>query len=133
MTKPVEDMTAEEIAAERLELLAQRAALEAGTALVDPPENEEGDGESTPGPWPHATMSMAGHVLEVRKPDESALLGISMTGAKGLSPQVQARIFSQFLANHLSTDSLAVVLESMVDPDSELDVQALIQALTQLP
>lgn len=134
----VEDMTLEQIAAERLALSEARLALAAvrEEATVEPPEPVEAEvdaGEATPAPWPHSVIEFEGAILEVRKPNESSLLAISMVGAPGIPPQVQSRIFTKFLTHHFSSASLAYVLESMTDPDSAIDVQELIRILTTLP
>lgn len=141
--KPVEEMTAEEIASERAAIAIERAALANGMAAkhaavvepdpapVDPNDGEKED-EPVPAPWPHQHMVFGGLELDVRKPNESALIAISMTGVPALGSQGQMRIFTQFLVNHLSPESFAVVVESMTDPDSGVDIQGLITALTKL-
>lgn len=111
MTKPIDEMTLEE-------LRAERAALAEGDTAV--PE------------WAHDHLDYAGLSLEVRKPNESALIAISMTGVPALGSQGQMRIFTQFLVNHLSAESFATVVESMTDPDSGVDINGLIQKLTEL-
>lgn len=152
MTKPVEEMSMEEIQAERAAIAAERAALakdtpaiaEAGYAVpaaLDPTKEiadllAKGDAataeEPEPEPWPHQRLEYGGIELEVRKPNESALIAISMTGIPSLGPQGQMRIFTQFLVNHLSPASFATVVEAMTDPDSGIDIQGLITELTKL-
>ena len=151
MTKPVEEMSMEEIQAERAAIAAERAALangipanaEAGYAVpaeMDPTKEiadllAKGDAatEQAPPPvWPHQFLDYGGLKLEVRKPNESALIAISMTGIPQLGPQGQMRIFTQFLVNHLSPASFAEVVEAMTNPDSGIDIQGLITELTKL-
>jgi hypothetical protein len=149
-TKNVEDMTLEEIQAEKDAIRRLRAgemtaeelrghlglpeggldSIQADVAQAIAVEPEED--ESAPA-WPHQVIDYAGLKLEVRKPDESALVAITMTGTPGLSPQAQLRIFTKFLANHMSEDSFTTVVEAMTDPDAGVDIRSLIQALTQLP
>lgn len=144
MTKPVEEMTREEVADELARVRAERVAL----STVDDPEerlkeamgfNDAPDGEAEdtpaevgPAPWPHLTMQYADLDLQVRKPDESALVAVSMTGTPGLAPQTQMRIFTKFLVNHLSPESFVIVVEAMTDPESGVNIQGLITALTKL-
>lgn len=151
--KPVEEMTREEVADELARVRAERAEINAAplpepellvkeeaearlseamgfTETEDTPEDEEE--APAPAPWPHLTMEFGGRTLEVRKPDESALIAISMTGTPGLSPQTQMSIFTKFLANHLSPESFVVVVEAMTDPESGVNIQRLITALTKL-
>jgi hypothetical protein len=148
MTKPVEEMSMEEIQAERAAIAAERAALANGTPAIaealttDVPDRQAeiaeliakvDDTEEPEVPaWPHQHLEYGGLDLEVRKPNESALIAISMTGIPSLGPQGQMRIFTQFLVNHLSPTSFAVVVESMTNPDSGVDIQGLITELTKL-
>lgn len=149
--KPVEEMTPEEIAAERVAIAAERAALAAGTPAdaeggyavpkeLDPTKevadliaagNEALD-EPEPAPWPHEFLDYGGLHLEVRKPNESALVAISMTSVPVLGAAGQMRIFTRFLSNHLSPTSFVAVVEAMTDPDSGVDIQGLIVELTKL-
>lgn len=141
--KPVEEMTRDEVAAELERVRAARADLDSPReklleALDLPQEGAEwgklGEAEvaKEQPAWPHLTMEYAGQVLEVRKPDESALVAVSMTGTPGLSPQTQMRIFTKFLVNHLSPESFVTVVEAMTDPESGVNIQGLITALTKL-
>lgn len=136
MTKPVEEMSMEEIKAERAAIAAERMELLRAEILEELPtpvsDDDEDDDEDTPEPWPHTTMEYGGRTLEVRKPNESALMAVSMTSVPSLGPQTQMRIFTQFLTNHLSPDSFAEVVGAMTDPDSGVDIQGLITALTKL-
>ena len=145
MTKPVEEMTREEVADELARVRAERAALSEGGYAVPAElaptkvftdalsaDSDEDDEEDEAAPWPHLTMEYAGRTLEVRKPDESALVAVAMTGTPGLAPQTQMRIFTKFLANHLSQESFVVVVEAMTDPESGVNIQGLITALTKL-
>jgi hypothetical protein len=153
--KPVEEMTAEEIAQERAAIAAERAAkaaaipanAEGGYAVpkeLDPTKevadliaagNEALDStedEPEPEPWPHEFLDYGGLHLEVRKPNESALVAISMTSVPVLGAAGQMRIFTRFLSNHLSPTSFVAVVEAMTDPDSGVDIQGLITELTKL-
>jgi len=140
--KPVEEMTAEEIAEERAAIAAARAANAAGTPAIAERDAEIADliaqgEESTeeapePEPWPHEHLEYGGLTLEVRKPNESALVAISMTSVPVLGAQGQMRIFTRFLMYHLSPASFVAVVEAMTDPDSGVDIQGLITELTKL-
>jgi hypothetical protein len=150
--KPVEEMTAEEIAQERAAIAAERAAKAAATPAndeggyavpkeLDPTKevadliaagNEALDSTEEPEPWPHEFMDYGGLHLEVRKPNESALVAISMTSVPVLGAAGQMRIFTRFLSNHLSPTSFVAVVEAMTDPDSGVDIQGLITELTKL-
>lgn len=133
------EMTTEEIAAARAEIARERAELGMARAAEIAPEVLASMAAAAPvedapaEEWPHAVFEYAGLRLEVRKPDESALVAISMTGVPGLSPQVQMRIFTRFLTNHLSLESFVTVVEAMTDPESGVDIQGLITAMTKLP
>lgn len=141
MTKPVEEMSMEEIKAERAAIAAERMEL-MRKSLVDSEileevptpvsGDDEDDDEDTLEPWPHTTMEYGGRTLEVRKPNESALMAVSMTSVPSLGPQTQMRILTKFLTNHLSPESFAEVVGAMTDPDSGVDIQGLITALTKL-
>lgn len=162
LSKPIEEMTREEVADELARVRAAKAAtngavtapeddlaaewartqaaaagvpeaearLSEAMGLTDEPEAEAE--APAPAAWPHLTLEYGGHTLEVRKPNESALIAIAMTGVPSLGPQGQMRIFSTFLSNHMSQRSFVEVVEAMTDPDSPVDIQGLIQAMTQL-
>lgn len=141
MTKPVEEMSMEEIQAERAAIAAERAALANGAPAIADEHKDEiaellakgSETEQADAPvWPHQFLDYGGLKLEVRKPNESALIAISMTGIPQLGPQGQMRIFTQFLVNHLSPTSFAEVVEAMTNPDSGIDIQGLITELTKL-
>lgn len=151
MDKPVEEMTREEVAAELARVRAVKAeangngsaseedlaaewARSQATAVGIPQLAEaEGAPDTTEVmPWPHLTIEHAGMTLQVRKPDESALIAISMTGTPGILPQTQMRIFTKFLMNHMSPDSFIQVIEAMTSPDSEVSIQSIIEKMTKL-
>lgn len=147
MSKPVEEMSREEVAEELERVRALRAVdapetvsngearlSEAMGFTVTEPEgapDTEGEGESETA-WPHQTMQLNGMTLHVRKPGESALIAVAMTGTPGLAPQTQMRILTKFLMNHLSPESFTEVIESMMDPESAMSMQTVIEAMTKL-
>lgn len=131
--KPVEDMTLEEIQAERLRIAAERAELAEAQADATPTSTADdapSDAEKS-APWPHDRMTYAGMELEVRYPAETALLAVSMASVGGFTPGVQMNVFTTFLRHHLSTDSFTAVVMALTDPDSDMDIQGLITALAE--
>lgn len=179
--KPVEEMSLEEIAAERADIARQRAelaaeqkpvTLEAGY-MIPPPDvydaypdlsadlfsepepeatseypaeaiegafveaaavaaAEDAEEDGKPKPWPHEHLSYLGLELDVRMPNQSALMAISMLQQLDGHAELQMEIFNTFLANHLAPASLAAVIKEMTRPDSELGMQGLVQALVNL-
>jgi hypothetical protein len=136
--KPVEEMTREEVAAE---LAAARARRETAPSLYTGPESvdaaedivsTEQEDADTVEEWPHAVIEHHGLKLQVRKPDESALIALAMSGTPGIDPNVQMRIFTRFLMHHMSESSFVEVIEAMTDPVSEIDMQTIVAALTQI-
>lgn len=155
MSNPVDGQITDEafnaerasIALERAELAKIRASLNGGVPkIVDIDDfsfNNPGhivdaqDGDTsvpedtTPAPWLHDKKTLDdGHELEYRKPDSSALIGISMVGMDGFDSSQQMTIFNKFMSTHLSTSSLSYVLGRMVDPDDEFGLGELITELT---
>lgn len=147
----IKDMTREEVNAELARVRAERALLNgngdapaapvpdlavvAAEAVNSTPETNGEDpapaktGE--PEPWPHATMEFRGEVLEIRRPKESALLAVSVAGVGGLPPMVQIQVFSAFLKGHLSPKSMQWALVAMMDPETDVDINSLVTALTE--
>lgn len=148
MDKPVEEMTREEVAAELArvraakvetngngaaseeDLAAEWARSQAAAAGI--PQAAETSTKVDGDEWPHLTIEHAGMTLQVRKPDESALIAISMTGTPGILPQTQMRIFTKFLMNHMSPDSFVQVIEAMTTPESGVSIQSIIEKMTKL-
>jgi hypothetical protein len=134
--KPVDEMSMDEIEAERALIRAERqrranAKLE---AVIFPPDELEGEkmdtDDSEPAPWPHEFGVLGGHRIEVRRPSPAALVAISMTGSSGMESATQMRVFTTFMVKHISPNSLDLVLGLMADPDSGVDMQDVISALT---
>jgi hypothetical protein len=121
--KPVEEMTLEEIQAERARLAAEREA------ALSTESEKPAEAENKPLPWPHQTLTYEGAELEVRIPSETALLAVSMAGMGGLDAQTQLAVFTKFLSHHMSPASFAHIVGEMTDPDSPVDLQPLITAL----
>lgn len=163
MDKPIEEMSLEEIQAEREKVAAERAALEAAKAAREPlpeggyvtpgpevyepvppappelavapdlfaePEPEEPEAE--PEPWPHQHLVHHGLELDVRVPNQNALLAISMLQQLEGLGELQMEVFNTFLANHLSPGSLAKVIIEFTRPDTEMTMQGLVQALVDM-
>lgn len=178
MDKPVEQMSLEEIAAEREQIAAERAELERQrnerasarlASVIDgtdaEPTNlaefaraqaeanaddgavrelyeaiaEEQEAKAAsedeapkPEPWPHEHLVHMGMELDVRIPNQSALMAVSMLQQLDGLGQLQMEIFNTFLANHLSRESLAKVVLELMRPESEMSIQSLVQALVNL-
>jgi len=88
--------------------------------------------EKKPEPWPHQHMVHCGLELDVRIPNQSALMAISMLQQLNGMGQMQMEIFNTFLANHLSVESLGRVIGELTRPESEMTIQSLIQALVDM-
>lgn len=143
MQKSVDEMTDEEVAAERAAIALERARLaedriaaapspEALAIITDPAETvDEPEGVDTPAPWPHQYGQLKGHIIEVRTPAPAALVAISMTGSAELTSSTQMMVFSTFMTKHISAKSLDLVLGMMADPDSGVEMQDVIAALTE--
>lgn len=161
--KAVEDMTPEEIAAERAAIAAERERLTVVRAQRDATLREvseelnekaatlsqdeiaianakllgvvdgaaEADDEAEETPWPHQQGWLKGHLIEVRRPAPAALVAISMTGSSELTSATQMKVFSTFMVKHISPKSLDLVLGLMADPDSGIEMQDVISALTE--
>jgi hypothetical protein len=133
--KPVEEMTREEVAAELAAARARRETAAVTDLTLSPDiaavEAEQEDAD-TAEEWPHAVIEHHGLKLQVRKPDESALIALAMSGTQGIDPNVQMRIFTRFLMNHMSEVSFIEVIEAMTDPASEIDMQTIVAALTKI-
>lgn len=154
--KPVDQMTDAEVAAERAAIAAERAQLEderrrreelgSGTLFIpntisaqpspeilsvihDPAETVDEPAEDVP--WPYQYGRLKGHIIEVRAPAPAALVAISMTGSADLTSTTQMMVFSTFMTKHISAKSLDLVLGMMADPDSGVDMQDVISALTE--
>jgi hypothetical protein len=163
MSKPIEEMSFEEIEAERRQIEAERAALaqeragrQQGTAAgfavpaahdfidttglpttadllkAEPEDAAPEDEAPKPEPWPHAHLVHAGLELEVRIPNQSALMAISMLQQLEGLGDLKLDIFNTFLANHLSPASLAKVIKELTRHDTAMSLQSLIQALVDL-
>ena len=167
MDKPLEEMSLEEIQAEREKIAAERAEIEAAKAARDPqmpeggyvtpgpdtyepvpsvpglvavpdlfaepePEEAPADEKPEPEPWPHQHLVHAGLELDVRIPNQNALMAISMLQQLEGLGELQMEIFNTFLANHLSPGSLAKVIMEFTRPDTEMTMQSLVQALVNL-
>lgn len=147
MTKPIEEMSLEEIAAERAAIAAERAALKDQRqlqpetvvelpVLADPAPIEDQttvadvEGEPEEAPWPHEHLVYLGLELDVRMPSQNALMGIAMLNQ--LEGNAQLYLFNQFLAMHLSPESFAKVASEFMRPDSEMTMQGLVQQLVYL-
>lgn len=96
------------------------------------PEDEPDAAEPAPEPWPFKTIDFKGMILQVRVPDQSALVGVTMASAPGLPPQAQLRIFTKFLMNHMSATTFVQVVELMMDPDSDVTIQDIVSRLASL-
>lgn len=147
--KPVEEMTLEEIQAEREAIRAERrreAALKAEAEEQEAAETaqriaaieedaralREEDTPPKPAPWPHEHLKFLGMDLEVRIPNQGALMAIAMIQQLDGMAETQMEIFNTFLANHLSPASLTEIIKEMTRPDTELTLQGLVQSLVKM-
>lgn len=150
------EFTQEQIDAEREAIAREYAALDAAKTRTEadvllgaplhmtatqtvsmPPEvvaDVEAAAEPEPeaAPWPHDHLVFGGMDLEVIKPNDSALIAVSMIGLLDGDGGLQVSIFNEFIAAHLSKPSLAKVIIAMTKPDAEVDLQGLVQALVNL-
>lgn len=136
--KPVEEMTAAEIAAERARIAAARAELlgtETATAAAEPASAEAAseDPDTADAPWPHQVIEISGHKLEVRKPSESALLALTMAQAGGLPVRQVMAVFSNLLSHHMSERSYFELLSMLSSGEASVGVLDVVQALIDLP
>lgn len=138
--KPVEEMTAAEIAAERARIAAARAELlGTETATAEPaaePATAEAaseDPDTADAPWPHQVIEISGHKLEVRKPSESALLALTMAQAGGLPVRQVMAVFSNLLSHHMSERSYFELLSMLSSGEASVGVLDVVQALIDLP
>ena len=149
--KAIEDMSLEEIKEAREELRRQREALEAESSdaylvaagaedpietLRDSMPDERGltvpepeDEEDAPEPWPHDVVEVGGISWQTRKPNESALMAVSMVSGGGVPETTAMRVFSKFLQNHMSEESFARALEEMTDSESPITLRGLVRAM----
>lgn len=162
MSKPLDQMSFEDIEAERADIRRQRAELSAErtSAAADDDLMAETDAritvieqdarvrrmeedallnaepqaeeDSAPEPWPHAHMVHADLELEVRIPSQSALMAISMLQQLEGLPALQMEVFNTFITNHLSPVSLGAVIKEFIRPQTEMTMQSLVQALVNL-
>ena len=144
--KAIEDMSLEEIKEAREELRRQREALDAESSdaylieagAEDPqdatgPEPDPESEEDAPEPWPHDVVEVGGISWETRKPNESALMAVSMVSGGGVPEITAMRVFSKFLQNHMSEESFARALEEMTDSESPITLRGLVQAMAGAP
>jgi hypothetical protein len=110
--------------------VAIEGAFVEGAALAAAEDNPKP--EPKPEPWPHDHLVHEGLELEVRIPNQSALMAISMLQQLDGLGELQMEIFNTFLANHLSRASLAKVIMEFTRPDTEMTIQSLVQALVNL-
>jgi hypothetical protein len=184
MDKPIEQMSLEDIAAEREQIAAERADLERQRnerasrrleAVIDGKDVEDvtkpeptnlaefaraqaeanaddgavrelyeaiaeeqeakaaPEGEAPqPEPWPHEHLVHMGMELDVRIPNQSALVAVSMLQQLDGLGELQMEIFNSFLGNHLSPQSLGKVIMELMRPDTEMSIQSLVQALVNM-
>ncbi|MFD3426146.1 hypothetical protein [Nocardia fluminea] len=91
---------------------------------VDPDTGEivrDSDGEPVV-KWPHDTVTIKGHVIEIRAPKTTALTAFSLVNTKGVSADKQNAVMSQLLRNHISAKSFEELQDAMMDPDDEFEM-----------
>jgi hypothetical protein len=144
----IDNMTREELEQAKREVAEARARYAAETGktvdeiLSNPPtapdvvpvavDPTKADEEEKPAPWPHQTLEFRGQVLEVRKPNQEALVAVTVAGVGVLDQRSQMQIFSTFLSRHMSPASMIWALTAMTDPENPVGIAELIQALAKL-
>lgn len=70
-------------------------------------------------PWDHETIEFRGDTLNVRKPTDQALAGLSLSSSKYVKMTIRNDITGLFIARHLSPQSYDRVFSRLMDPDDE--------------
>jgi hypothetical protein len=68
-------------------------------------------------PWDHETIEFRGDTLNVRRPTNQALAGLSLSSSKYVKMSVRNDITGLFIARHLSDQSYDRVFSRLMDPD----------------
>lgn len=68
-------------------------------------------------PWDHETIEFRGDTLNVRKPTDQALAGLSLSSSKYVKMTTRNDITGLFIARHLSEQSYDRVFSRLMDPD----------------
>lgn len=68
-------------------------------------------------PWDHETIEFRGDHLNVRKPTDQALTGLSLSSSKYVKMTTRNDITGLFIARHLSPQSYDRVFSRLLDPD----------------
>lgn len=68
-------------------------------------------------PWDHETIDFRGDHLNVRKPTNQALAGLSLSSSKYVKMTTRNDITGLFIARHLSAQSYDRVFARLMDPD----------------
>ena len=68
-------------------------------------------------PWDHEKIEFRGDLLNVRKPTDQALAGLSLSSSKYVKMTTRNDITGLFIARHLSPQSYDRVFSRLMDPD----------------
>lgn len=69
--------------------------------------------------WPHHTVTLKGHLIQVRKPKPEAAQAVALASGKYTPVQTQNDMVALFVRQHISPRSYAELLERMIDPDMD--------------
>lgn len=83
------------------------------------PSNVEIEVWTNDEPWDHETIEFRGDTLNVRKPTDQALAGLSLSSSKYVKMTTRNDITGLFIARHLSPLSYDRVFSRLMDPDDE--------------
>lgn len=92
------------------------AEIQPGTEVAIP-SNVELELWTNDEPWDHETVDFRGDILNVRKPTDQALAGLSLSSSKYVKMTTRNDITGLFIARHLSPQSYDRVFSRLMDPD----------------
>lgn len=98
-------------------LPADPAPAEPGTDVATVDSNVELEVWTNDEEWDHETINFRGDTLNVRKPTNQALAGLSLSSSKYVKMTVRNDITGLFIARHLSPQSYDRVFSRLMDPD----------------
>jgi hypothetical protein len=99
------------------EVIEVNTPAEPGTDLAVPDSNVELEVWTNDEPWDHETVDFRGDMLNVRKPTDQALAGLSLSSSKYVKMTTRNDITGLFIARHLSPQSYDRVFSRLMDPD----------------
>jgi hypothetical protein len=93
-----------------------QSEIQPGTELAVP-SNVEMEVWTNDEPWEHETIEFRGDTLNVRRPTDQALAGLSLSSSKYVKMTTRNDITGLFIARHLSPQSYDRVFARLMDPD----------------